>query len=296
MPLSESGRINGGMPLWQVGSPDFSSPLLKKTEVESPSTGFAGDSADISASPVKAPRSEALLKPVGKPAEKETPGEAPAKSPVDPLSQAVDQCNREGALPGKISMTSTGALMMEEGAPEPTSAGETQQKGAPEPTSAVETQQGKPLDPERKEAELRRLTEKKEELERERESCKSDCEWAEKDLRDIESEIWSKENEESRASDDDQKQALSDELEGLREKQEQKQRESAELEEKYNNIQAELEKTRQQISRLNLYDELPDDAAEASQDNPWIRDGQMHELAFMERELQGQLAQLSNKG
>lgn len=109
MSISDSGKIG-----WDPSITPVSTPVVKqvqpseqkKEEPVTPAGNETRDTALLSQAPI----------PAKAPEKKEAPPK-PKKQAPDPLALAVADCNKEGALPGKIEMTSTGALMMMENPP-----------------------------------------------------------------------------------------------------------------------------------------------------------------------------------
>jgi hypothetical protein len=317
MPVSGSGNVSSGLPLWQIERPDFTSavPLGTGLEIPPAPAEVTLDIAEFSSPPAQVLQKETPQAPKQEQGKKDAAQEKPTKTPVDSLAQAVEQCNKEGTLPGKISMTSTGALMMEDehclnslsseqGPPSPSSIPPSPGPKAPHadthaahagktasPASKISQETGpkKPLDPQRKQAEEQRLKDKIDGIKDEMNQCAGSLDRAQQDLGETDREIAGVEDEKRGTDDSDHKEELDARLRELNAQRETKQQEVERLQEQYRRLEAELQQTRDQLWRLQIYDQLTDDAGGEQQRGSFLQGIQSRDLMLRQQELEQKL-------
>jgi hypothetical protein len=123
MPIS-AGTVIQNLGIVQAHGTDFTAQgggNTGETDKEIPLQD-TGDSVQLSGTLREALKETAQPASARMPDKDEVASEKKKDAPPDPLAQALDQCNKEGKVPGKITLTPTGALMMEDqGSDPPTS-------------------------------------------------------------------------------------------------------------------------------------------------------------------------------
>lgn len=176
----------------------------------------------------------------------------------DPMTVALEKCNGEKMATEKISVTPTGALMVEQEGSAPSSAATT-------PPSKIAGNEGEMKtasadDQKKKEQAVQRLEAKYNRIREELDECGKKSNEAYRAYLQVDAEVGNLENERWGCTDDNQKNQLDRRIDELKRVREEKKREQERLEEEYRRLQEEAKKTREELWRLNMYGEFPVEA------------------------------------
>jgi hypothetical protein len=282
MAISGSSSVNSGLPIWQTERTGFTAPVPQKIEAETVQDAL--DSAVLTSSIARMPKESVQETQRQLREKKEAPKADSKATPINPLAKAVAQCNSESMLPAKISMTSTGALMIEDeslpgmlptSTPHPEAVQEQKGKAgntsSPSPESIKNDGEKEPLDHDRKEELLRKLQHKIDELERRLNMRTFDRDLAKGELADIQQYVDEAQKKYENAADEDKENSKA-ELDQWNARKEEKENKIRQYDGEIRDLEAEIQKKKEQYKNLYENDVIPDERNDDERPdfNPWI--------------------------